>query len=94
MATDYDSPWKEALDRFFEAFLALLFPEIHSQIDWSRKVESLDKEFQQVVRQAEVGRRYVDKLFKVWTKVHITRCPLASGLLQYRPLAFGVRRTT
>ena len=65
---DYDSPWKEALDAYFEAFLALLFPEVHAQIDWSRGYESLDKEFQQVVREAEVGRRYVDKLVKVWTK--------------------------
>src|SRR5258708_29475805 len=65
---DYDSPWKEALDAYFEAFLALLFPEVHAQIDWSRGHESLDKEFQQVVREAEVGRRYVDKLVKVWTK--------------------------
>ena len=68
MSTDYDSPWKEALDLYFEAFLALLFPEVHAQIDWSRGYESLDKEFQQVVREAEVGRRYVDKLVKVWTK--------------------------
>ena len=68
MSTDYDSPWKEALDAYFEAFLALLFPEVHAQIDWSRGYESLDKEFQQVVREAEVGRRYVDKLVKVWTK--------------------------
>jgi hypothetical protein len=68
MATDYDSPWKEALDLYFEAFLLLLFPEVHAQIDWSRGYESLDKEFQQVVREGEVGRRYVDKLVKVWTK--------------------------
>jgi hypothetical protein len=67
MAADYDSPWKEALDSYFEPFLALLFPEVHRQIDWSRGYESLDKEFQQVVRAAEVGRRYVDKLVKVWT---------------------------
>ncbi len=68
MSTDYDSPWKEALDAYFEAFLALLFPEVHRQIDWSRGYESLDKEFQQVAREAEVGRRYVDKLVRVWTK--------------------------
>src|SRR5436305_13956413 len=68
MATDFDSPWKEALDCYFEAFLALLFPNVHQQIDWTRGHESLDKEFQQVVREAEVGRRYVDKLVKVWTK--------------------------
>ncbi len=68
MPTDYDSPWKEALDAYFEPFLALLFPQVHRQVDWSRGYESLDKEFQQVVREAEVGRRYVDKLVKVWTK--------------------------
>ena len=68
MSADYDSPWKEALDGYFEPFLALLFPDAHREIDWSRGYESLDKEFQQVVREAEVGRRYVDKLAKVWTK--------------------------
>jgi len=67
LTTDYDSPWKEALDAYFEPFLALLFPQVHRQIDWSRGYESLDKEFQQVVREAELGRRYVDKLVKVWT---------------------------
>jgi hypothetical protein len=68
MSADYDSPWKEALDRYFEPFLALLFPRAHGEIDWSRGYESLDKEFQQVVRDAEVGRRYVDKLVKVWLR--------------------------
>ena len=58
---------EKALDSYFEQFLALLFPEVHGQIDWSRGHESLDKEFQQVVREAELGRRYVDKLVKVWT---------------------------
>jgi hypothetical protein len=68
MAADYDSPWKEALDVYFEAFLLLLFPQVHRHIDWSRGYESLDKEFQAIQRDAEVGRRYVDKLVKVWTK--------------------------
>jgi hypothetical protein len=68
MSSDYDSPWKEALDLYFEPFLALLFPEVHRQIDWPHGYEVLDKEFQQVVREAEVGRRYVDKLVKVWTR--------------------------
>lgn len=67
MSDDYDSPWKEALDAYFEPFVALLFPEVYRQIDWTRGYESLDKEFQQVVREAEIGRRYVDKLVKVWT---------------------------
>jgi hypothetical protein len=65
---DYDSPWKEALDGYFPEFLALLFPVIHAEIDWSRGFEFLDKELQQVVRDAELGRRYADKLVKVYTE--------------------------
>ncbi len=65
---DYDSPWKEALDVFFEAFLKLFFPEAHADIDWGRPCESLDKELQQIAPEAEIGRRYVDKLVKVWLK--------------------------
>jgi Putative transposase, YhgA-like len=63
---NYDAPWKEALERYFEQFLAFFFPVIHAEIDWQRGYESLDAEFQQVVRDAEVGKRFVDKLVKVW----------------------------
>lgn len=65
---DFDSPWKEALDVYFRAFLLLLFPDIHSAIDWSPPVEMLDKEFQQLVPRAAQGRCTVDKLVKVWRK--------------------------
>jgi hypothetical protein len=63
---DYDNPWKEALEQYFEAFLALFFPDAHAVIDWNRPTESLDKELQQIVPEAEVGKRLADKLFKVW----------------------------
>jgi hypothetical protein len=92
MSTDYDSPWKEALDRYFEPFVALLFPEIHGQIDWSRGHEALDKEFQQVVREAEVGRRYVDKLVKVWTRDGVERWVLIHVEVQTTPDADFPRR--
>ncbi len=62
----YDSPWKEALERFFPQCLEFFFPTIHEQIDWTQGWEFLDKEFQQIMRDAEVGRRLVDKLVKVW----------------------------
>lgn len=65
-SADYDSPWKEALEVYFEPFLVLLFPAVHAVIDWHRPYESLDQEFQQFVKDAEVGKRYTDKLFKVW----------------------------
>jgi hypothetical protein len=67
-AADYDSPWKEALDRYFQAFLAFFFPEAHADIDWSRGYEMLDKELQQIVGAAGRRRRVVDKLAKVWLK--------------------------
>jgi hypothetical protein len=51
---DHDSPWKEALEGWFPEFPALLFPAVHAGIDWSRGHRFLDKEFQQIVRNAEV----------------------------------------
>jgi hypothetical protein len=64
--SDYDSPWKEILDLYFEPFMAFFFPAAHREIDWSRGYEMLDKELQQVVREAELGRKAVDNLVKVW----------------------------
>jgi hypothetical protein len=66
--SEYDSPWKEALDVYFDQFLAFLFPPVHGGIDWLRGYESLDKELQQIVREAELGPRVVDKLVKVWRR--------------------------
>ncbi len=65
---DYDSAWKEMLESFFEQFLAFFFPQAHAGIDWTMGYEFLDKELQQVVRDAELGRRLADKLVKVWSK--------------------------
>jgi hypothetical protein len=63
--SDYDSPWKEALERFFPEFLALLFPAIHARIDWRIPPEFLDKELQQIGAGSPRGRRYADKLVRV-----------------------------
>jgi hypothetical protein len=64
---DFDSPWKEALEKALPDFLALFFPEADAGIDWSRGYRFRDKELQQVVRDAELGRRYADKLAEVYT---------------------------
>ena len=65
---DFDSPWKEALQRYFQPFLAFFYPAIYADIDWARGYDSLDKEFLQVVRRAKVGKGIADKLFKVWLR--------------------------
>ena len=41
----YDSAWKEVIVELFEYFLDFFFPKIHKAIDFSKKVEFLDKEF-------------------------------------------------
>jgi len=76
---DYDSPWKEALERYLPDFLALLFPQAYAGIDWSKGYEFLDTELQQIVRDAELGRRLADKLVRVvdtegqedWLLIHL-----------------------
>jgi hypothetical protein len=35
MNDDYDSPWKDALTRYFPEFMSFYFPEAHRQIDWA-----------------------------------------------------------
>ena len=66
--TDQDSPWKEILEQYFPEFLAFFFPEVHAGIDWTIPHVFLDKELQQVVRDAETGARRVDKLARVQLK--------------------------
>ena len=66
--SDYDSPWKEALDHFLAYFLAFFYPEVYADIDWTRGYESLDKELHQLTRDARLPKGLADKLFKVWLK--------------------------
>ena len=76
---DYDSPWKDAVEHYFSAFMGFYFPEAFTEIDWSKGYEILDQELQAVVRDAELGKRFVDKLIKVslrngdekWIYIHI-----------------------
>ncbi len=66
--SEYDSPWKEALEEYFHAFMLFLYSRIANEIDWSRGFQWLDKELQQIAPQSETGRRTVDKLAKLWRK--------------------------
>lgn len=65
---DTDSPWKEAIEKFFDEFMLFFFPHAHAAINWKRRFEFLDKELQKVVRDAAIGRSYADKLVKVYLK--------------------------
>lgn len=63
---EYDSPWKEAIENYFQECIEFFFPVAAQGIDWKRGYTFLDKELQQVVRDAELGQRFVDKLVQVW----------------------------
>lgn len=77
--TDYDSPWKESLDVYFQPFMQLCFSAIAEEIDWSITPKMLDKELLQIAPQSELGSRTVDKLVEVkllsgdigWLLVHL-----------------------
>jgi hypothetical protein len=63
---DLDSPWKQILREYFPQAMQFFFPNTAALIDWTRPYEFLDKEFQSISRDAEVGRRYADQLVRVW----------------------------
>jgi hypothetical protein len=65
MDDDYDTPWKDALTRYFPEFLAFYFPDAYREIDWSAPYTFLEQELAQVVHDAELGCRRVDKLVRV-----------------------------
>ena len=37
---DYDSPWKDVIERFFPAFMEFFCAEAHAGINWSKGYES------------------------------------------------------
>ncbi len=44
------------------------FPNIHKDIDFSKGYEFLEKELQKIIKTSKTGRRYADKLVKVFLK--------------------------
>jgi hypothetical protein len=65
----YDEAWKEAIDRYFPAFLEFFFPEMASQVDWSQGYEPLNTELQKIMPESEVGQRHSDVLVRITTLV-------------------------
>jgi hypothetical protein len=65
---DQDSPWKLVLRQYFRESIEFFFPDIAKAIDWTKPIEFLDKEFQKITPDAEIGRRFADQLVKVHHK--------------------------
>ena len=66
--TDYDSPWKNALEVYFKECIHFFFRAMAEEVDWKRGYLFLEKELQQVAKNAAIGRRYADKLVRLYRK--------------------------
>ena len=58
----------DIVETYLPEFFAFFFPDAYTAIDWERGFDFLDQELRQVVRDAELGQRFVDKLVKVYLK--------------------------
>ena len=48
--------------------MEFFYPNIANDIDWTKAPIFMDKELSKIIKDAQVGTRYVDKLVKVWRK--------------------------
>ena len=79
VADSYDSPWKDMLEHAFPEFMAYYFPAAAAQIDWTQGHQFRNTELRQVVRDAELGKRFADALVQVtlsngeerWIYIHV-----------------------
>jgi len=98
---EYDSPWKEILDKYFKEFMQICFPELYDAIDWRTPPKMLDKEFQQIAQESETGQRTVDKLVEVrlltgqleWLLVHLEIQSQSSNAFARRMFVYYYRIT-
>jgi hypothetical protein len=66
---DADSPWKSILRGYFPEAVDFFFPKIAKLIDWQSPPVFLDKEFERLAPNTEIGKRYADQLVKVKLKL-------------------------
>jgi len=79
MADHFDEIWKDAVENLFPYFLLFFAPDLYEEVDFERGYDFLDKELSQIAIEAKEGRKYVDKLVKLylqdgeerWFLIHI-----------------------
>ncbi|HBI39028.1 MAG: hypothetical protein A2355_12600 [Spirochaetes bacterium RIFOXYB1_FULL_32_8] len=68
ISNDYDSAWKDVIEKIFPDFMEYFYAEAFNDIDWSKKVTFLDKELNRIFKDHEVGKKRVDELVQVFLK--------------------------
>ena len=64
----FDELWKEVIESLFRNFLFLFMPELEAMVDFNRDHIFLDKELQKISLPLRKGKKFVDKLVKVYLK--------------------------
>jgi hypothetical protein len=79
MKATRDFLWKTAFRFFMRQFIAFFYPHRYNQIDWTRKVEFLDKELHRIFTESGQKHRQADVLARLhlksgkplWVLLHI-----------------------
>jgi hypothetical protein len=74
-----DTAWKDILEVFFKDFVEFCLPDLYVLVNWNKPWTTLDKELHAITKDGATGKRFVDKLFKVylrdgqerWVLVHL-----------------------
>ncbi len=96
---EQDAPWKQIFRLYYRQGMELLFPQIACEIDWSKPIEFLDKEFGKIAPDALTGKRFADLLVKVYRKqgkpifllVHVEIQASRESSFAYRIFTYALR---
>ena len=64
----FDELWKMVIEKLFRNFLLLFMPDLGAMVDFNRGYSFLDKELQKISLPLRKGKKFVDKLVKVYLK--------------------------
>jgi len=75
----HDELWKDIIEALFPYFIQFFAPQFYDDVNWDMGFQFLDKELAQISPESAAGKRYVDKLVKVylqngaeqWVLVHV-----------------------
>jgi len=73
---EFDGPWKDILDLYFQNFVAYCWPSKYPEIDWNKGYKMLDKELTKITRQSKTGQKVADKLVEIYLKNGSAACIL------------------
>ena len=64
----FDEAWKQVIERFFPDLLRFFVPQLYADVAFSRGVEFLNIEMEQLSQRSIDGAKFADKLAKVYLK--------------------------